>query len=315
MSVCVVTGGAGFIGSHIVDALVERGDHVRVVDSLVSGRMENLNQSLPHIDFVQADICEGDTLARVFEGADYVFHHAALASVPLSVEKPLMVNQACVTGTLTVLDEARKANVKRVVYASTSAAYGDRPFSANRETDTPMTLSPYAVAKLAGENYCHAFYHSYGFEAVALRYFNVFGPRQDPNSHYSAVIPLFITWLLSGKAPTVFGDGKQSRDFAYVGNVVEANLRAMGTPNVAGRTFNIANGRSTTLLNLLNVLGDLLGVKVNPDFQPPRPGDIRDSMADISMAVRDLGYNPKVELEEGLRRSIEYYKSTIEIAN
>lgn len=312
MSVYVVTGGAGFIGSHIVDALVERGDHVRVVDSLVAGRMENLDRSLPHIDFVQADICEAETLARVFEGADYVFHHAALASVPLSVEKPLMVNQACVTGTLTVLDQARKANVKRVVYASTSAAYGDRPFSANRETDTPMTLSPYAVAKLAGENYCHAFYHSYGFEAVALRYFNVFGPRQDPNSHYSAVIPLFITWLLSGKNPTVFGDGKQSRDFAYVGNVVDANLRAMAAPNVAGRTFNIANGRSTTLLDLLNTLGDLLGVQVTPDFQPPRAGDIRDSMADISMAVRDLGYLPQVELEEGLRRSIEYYKTTIQ---
>jgi len=312
MSICVVTGGAGFIGSHIVDALVARGDHVRVVDSLVTGRMENLDNSLPQIDFVQADICEAETLAHVFKDADFVFHHAALASVPLSVEQPMLVNQACVTGTLTVLDQARKAGVKRVVYASTSAAYGDRPFSANRETDNPMTLSPYAVAKLAGENYCHAFYHSYGFEAVALRYFNVFGPRQDPNSHYSAVIPLFITWLLSGKAPTVYGDGQQSRDFAYVGNVVDANLKAMAAPNAPGRTFNIANGRSTTLLQLLNVLGELLGVKVSPDFQPPRAGDIRDSMADISMAVKELGYTPQVDLEEGLRHSIEYYKSVFQ---
>lgn len=314
MSICVVTGGAGFIGSHIVDALVARGDEVRVVDSLVTGKMENLGQVLDKVEFVQADVTESETLAEVFKGADFVIHQAALASVPLSVEQPLLVNKACVTGTLTVLDEARRAGVKRVVYAGSSSCYGDRPFSANRETDTPMTLSPYAVAKLAGEYYCHAFHSSYGMETVCLRYFNVFGPRQDPDSQYSAVIPLFITWMLSAKAPVVYGDGMQSRDFAYVENVVEGNLKALTTPGVSGKSFNIANGRATSLLELIQVLSGLLGVDVEPDFQPARPGDIRDSMSDISAAVRELGYAPKVNLEDGLRRSIEYYKSVLQSA-
>lgn len=312
MSVVVVTGGAGFIGSHIVDGLLAQGDEVRVVDSLVTGDMENLRGAADRISFVQADVNEADTLAQVFQGADYVIHQAALASVPLSVEQPLVVNQACVTGTLNVLNEARKANVKRVVYAGSSSCYGDRPFSANRETDCPMTLSPYAVAKLAGEYYCHAFHHSYGLETVCLRYFNVFGPRQDPNSQYSAVIPLFITWMLSGKSPVVYGDGQQSRDFAYVGNVVQGNLKALTAPNVSGRSFNIANGRATTLLDLIGTLGSLLGVDIKPDFQTPRAGDIRDSMSDISASVRDLGYAPQVGLEEGLSRSIEYYKSVLQ---
>ncbi len=314
MSICVVTGGAGFIGSHLVDALIGKGHQVRVVDSLVTGRMENLEQSAGKIEFVQADICEDQTLAEVFKGAEYVFHQAALASVPLSVDDPKRVNEACVNGTLTVLDEARKAGVKRVVYAGSSACYGDRPFAANRETDVPMTLSPYAVAKLAGEHYCHAFYNTYGLETVCLRYFNVFGPRQDPSSHYSAVIPLFITWLINGKAPVVFGDGEQSRDFAYVGNVVDANILAMTATAAVGKSFNVANGRSTTLLELLNVLGRLLDVEVKPDFQPPRAGDIRDSMADISAAIRSLGYSPQVGLEEGLKRSISYYKTVLQSA-
>lgn len=312
MSIVVVTGGAGFIGSHIVDALLARGDEVRVVDSLVTGNMDNLRDAAERIQFVQADVVEADTLAEVFKGADYVIHQAALASVPLSVEQPLLVNQACVTGTLTVLDEARKANVKRVVYAGSSSCYGDRPFSANRETDCPMTLSPYAVAKLSGEYYCHAFFHSYGLETVCLRYFNVFGPRQDPNSQYSAVIPLFITWMLSGKPPVVFGDGNQSRDFAYVENVVQGNLKALTAPGVAGKSYNLANGRSTTLLELIRVLSNLLNCQASPDFQPPRAGDIRDSMADITAAVRELDYNPEIGLEQGLERSIAYYKSVLQ---
>lgn len=312
MSVVVVTGGAGFIGSHIVDALLARGDEVRVVDSLVTGKMDNLRSAAERIRFVQADICEAATLAEVFRGADYVIHQAALASVPLSVEQPLVVNQACVTGTLTVLHEAMKANVKRVVYAGSSSCYGDRPFSANRETDCPMTLSPYAVAKLAGEHYCHAFFHSYGLETVCLRYFNVFGPRQDPTSHYSAVIPLFITWMLSGKPPVVYGDGQQSRDFTYVENVVQGNLNALTAPNVAGKSFNLANGRATTLLDLIEVLSRQLNCCVTPDFQPPRAGDIRDSMSDITSAVRELGYNPVVTLEQGLERSIDYYKTILQ---
>lgn len=314
MSVVVVTGGAGFIGSHIVDALLVRGHEVRVVDSMVTGNMDNLAQALDQISFVQADVNEGQILREVFKDADYVIHQAALASVPLSVEQPLLVNQACVTGTLTVLDEARRAGVRRVVYAGSSSCYGDRPFAANRESDCPMTLSPYAVAKLAGEHYCHAFHHSYGLETVCLRYFNVFGPRQDPSSHYSAVIPLFITWMLSGKRPVVYGDGLQSRDFAYVGNVVDGNLRALEAQGVSGKSFNIANGRATTLLDLISTLSRLLEVDVTPEFQPQRAGDIRDSMSDITAAVRELGYEPRVGLEEGLRASIEYYKSVLQPA-
>lgn len=314
MSVVVVTGGAGFIGSHIVDALIAQGDEVRVVDSLVTGNMDNLRDSASQIRFVQADVNESETLAEVFKGADYVIHQAALASVPLSVEQPLLVNQACVNGTLTVLNEAQKAGVKRVVYAGSSSCYGDRPFSANRETDVPMTLSPYAVAKLAGEYYCHAFHHSFGIETVCLRYFNVFGPRQDPNSQYSAVIPLFITWMMSGKSPVVYGDGNQSRDFTYVANVVQGNLRALKAPAVSGKSFNLANGRATTLLDLINTLSSLLSVDIQPDFQPPRVGDIRDSMADISAAVRELSYQPEVGLEEGLADSIGYYKSILQTA-
>lgn len=304
----VVTGGAGFIGSHIVDALVRRGDRVRVIDNLCTGYESNLADVRDSIEFINADINDAAALQDAFQGVDCVIHHAALASVPLSVEDPLRVNQACVTGTLNVLDQARRAGVRRVVYAGSSSCYGDQPFAANRETDLPMTMSPYAVAKLAGEYYCHAFAHSYGMETVCLRYFNVFGPRQDPTSHYSAVIPLFISRLLSGQKPIVYGDGHQSRDFAYVGNVVDANLLAIDAEHASGKSFNIANGRSTTLLELLDVLGQLLDKPIEIDFQAPRPGDIRDSMADISRAVRELGYTPTVDLETGLRKSINYYR-------
>lgn len=312
MRTFVVTGGAGFIGSHIVHALIERGDRVRVVDSLVTGNKENLESVFDQVEFFHADICQADVLEEAFAGADCVIHQAALASVPLSVEQPHAVNQACVTGTLTVLDQARKAGVRRVVYAGSSSCYGDRPFAANRETDDPMPMSPYAVAKLAGEYYCQAFFHSYGLETVCLRYFNVFGPRQDPNSHYSAVIPLFITRLMAGQDPVVYGDGHQSRDFTFVENIVHGNLLAADAHGVAGQSFNMADGRSVTLLKLLDVLGGLLGVTVRPDFQPARAGDIRDSMADISLAVRKLGYTPKVDFETGLKRSIKYYRSVIE---
>ncbi len=313
MKKVVVTGGAGFIGSHIVDALVERGDQVRIVDSLVTGNRDNLSASIDRVDLTVADICDASRIAQVFEGADAVIHHAALASVPLSVEDPLRVNDACVTGTLVVLDQARKAGVRRFVYAGSSSCYGDQPYAANRESDSTMTMSPYAAAKLAGENYCQAFFHSYGLQTICLRYFNVFGPRQDPGSHYSAVIPLFITWLLSGKPPIVYGDGQQSRDFAYVSNIVDANLLALDAPvSACGRSYNVANGRSTTLLQLLDELGRLLGVPVEPDFQAPRPGDIRDSMADISSAVRELGCRPRIDFRSGLKKSIEYYRSLLQ---
>jgi UDP-glucose 4-epimerase len=221
----------------------------------------------------------------------------------------LETHAACVTGTLTLLDAARRAGVRRLVYAGSSSAYGDQPASNKRETDLPAPISPYGTAKLAGEYYCQAFVPAYGFETVTIRYFNVFGPRQDPGSPYSAVIPLFITAMLAGRSPVIYGDGKQSRDFTYVENVVHANLLAADAPGVAGRVFNAANGRSTNLLELLDALNQLLGTRIKPRHDPPRPGDIRESMADITLARTLLGYEPQVDFHEGLRRSISYYRS------
>jgi UDP-N-acetylglucosamine/UDP-N-acetyl-alpha-D-glucosaminouronate 4-epimerase len=310
MRMFLVTGGAGFIGSHIVDALVNRGDRVRVLDNLCTGHRGNLAPFEKQIEFVEGDVTCGSTVAAAVKGVDCVFHEAALASVPRSVERPLDTNAACVTGTLTVLDEARKAGVRRLVYAGSSSAYGDQPTSSKRETDLPAPISPYGAAKLAGELYCQAFAATYGFETVAIRYFNVFGPRQDPHSQYSAVIPLFITAMLAGRQPTIFGDGQQSRDFTYVANVVHGNLLAADADAalVRGRTFNVANGRSTSLLRLIAILNDLLGTKIQPVHQPPRVGDVRESLADITEARHCLAYEPQVDFEEGLRRSIAYYR-------
>lgn len=308
----LVTGGAGFIGSHLVDELVERGYRVRILDNLCTGKVANFQHHGRAVDFLEGDVCDPRAVADAVRGVDCVFHQAALASVPLSIERPLDVNAACVTGTLTVLNESHRAGVRRVVYAGSSSCYGDSPFSAKRESDTLMTLSPYAVAKLAGEKYCESFWHSFRLETVVLRYFNVFGPRQDPNSPYSAVIPLFITRLLAGKPPLVYGDGQQSRDFTFVGNVVEGNLLAMNAPGVAGKTFNLADGRATTLLQLIALLERLLGVDVDTQFLPPRIGDVRESLADISAAVRHLGYLPKTSFSDGLSRSIAWYKAQVD---
>ena len=307
----LVTGGAGFIGSHIAEALVRRGDHVRVLDNLCTGFRDNLSAFAGDIEFVEGDVSDPETVAKAVRGIECIFHEAALASVPLSVERPLDSNRACVTGTLNVLDQAQRAGVRRVVYAGSSAAYGDRPSSSKRESDLPMILSPYAAAKLAGELYCQAFYHTHGLETVCLRYFNVFGPRQDPHSAYSAVIPLFITKLLSGQSPVVFGDGLQSRDFTFVENVVHGNLLAATAAGAPGKTFNLADGRSTTLLQLLSLLAELLEVEVNPIHEAPRAGDVRESLADITAARAVLGYEPKVTFEAGLRRSIDYYRSVV----
>ncbi|HQU47274.1 MAG: LPS biosynthesis protein WbpP [Planctomycetia bacterium 21-64-5] len=304
MKTYLVTGGAGFIGSHIAAALLARGDRVRVLDNLSTGQRANL---APQIEFVEGDVTDCQLVASALAGVDCVFHQAALASVPRSVEAPLDTNAACVTGTVTLLDAARRAGVRRLVYAGSSSAYGERPSSPKRETDLPAPISPYGAAKLAGEHYCQAFSATYGFETVVLRYFNVFGPRQDPASPYSAVIPLFITALLAGKRPTVFGDGHQSRDFTYIDNVVHGNLLAADAAGVSGRVFNVANGRATSLLELLKQLNSLLGTSVEPVHAPPRPGDIRESLADISAARRLLGYEPQVTFEDGLRRSIDYY--------
>ncbi|MEX2187173.1 MAG: SDR family oxidoreductase [Pirellulales bacterium] len=316
MRTFLVTGGGGFIGSHIATALAERGDRVRVLDNFSTGHKSNLAHLAEHasagrLEIVEGDLCDADAVARCMAGVDCVFHQAALASVPRSVEHPLDTNAACVTGTVTVLDAARKAGVRRVVYAGSSSAYGDQPTSSKRESDLPNPLSPYAAAKLAAEEYCRAFHATYGLETVVIRYFNVFGPRQDPKSPYSAVIPLFITAMLVGEQPTVYGDGQQSRDFTYVANVVHANLLAADAPNVAGGVFNAANGRSTTLLALIEQLNERLGTRIEPNFEPARVGDVRESLADISRARAMLGYEPQVDFETGLKLSIDYYRSIV----
>jgi UDP-glucose 4-epimerase len=308
MAQVLVTGGAGFIGSHIATALRERGDRVRVLDNLSTGFRHNLQHIADDIEFVEGDIADPSVVARAMKGVEVVFHQAALASVPLSLEDPLATNRVCVSGTVNVLHQAVKAGVRRVVYAASSSAYGNRPFSAKRETDLPQVLSPYAAAKLAGELYCEAFYHSFGLETVGLRYFNVFGPRQDPASPYSAVIPLFVTAILSGDRPVIYGDGGQSRDFVYIGNVVQGNLLAAEVPQAAGRVFNMAEGRQTTLLQLLDALCELLGISVEADFQPERAGDVRESMADITQARNILGYHPITDFQTGLRHTIDYYR-------
>lgn len=305
MANVLVTGGAGFIASHIATALVKRGDRVRVLDNLCTGFKQNVPAD---VEFIEGDVADESVTAKAMQGIEVVFHQAALASVPMSLEKPLATNHACVTGTVNVLNQAVKAGVRRVVYAASSSAYGDRPYSAKREVDLPQVLSPYAAAKLAGELYCQAFYHSFGLETVGLRYFNVFGPRQDPASPYSAVIPLFVTAILRGTPPTIYGDGGQSRDFTFVENVVKGNLLAAEAPQAAGQIINMADGRRTTLLRLLELLSELLDVEVKPNFQPARVGDVRESLADISQARKILNYEPDVTLEDGLRRTIDYYR-------
>lgn len=310
MARCLVTGGAGFIGSHLVRGLLEAGHRVRVLDNMSTGNRANLEEVSDRIEILEGDICDTIAVKEALSGVERVFHQAALASVPLSLERPLDTHRACATGTLTMLHMSVQAGVKRFVYAASSSAYGDQPTSSKRETDLPLPLSPYAVAKLTGEYYCHAYFHSFGLETVGIRYFNVYGPRQDPNSPYSAVIPLFVSRILSGKRPIIFGDGLQSRDFTYVANVVHGNLLAAERPNIGGRIINVADGGQTTLLQLLKLLCKLLDKHVEPEFQPPRVGDVRESLADITLARRLLGYEPQIRLEEGLRRTVEHYQGT-----
>jgi len=308
MPLYLVTGGAGFIGSHLAEALVQRGAHVRVLDNLSTGNIDNLESIRRRIDFVQGDVTDAATVGRLVEGVDCIFHQAALPSVPRSVQAPLETHAACVTGTVTLLDAARRAGVRRLVYAASSSAYGDQPYSSKRETDRPAPLSPYGAAKLAAEFYCQAFTATYGFPTISLRYFNVFGPRQDPNSPYSAVIPRFVTALLSGRQPIIYGDGRQQRDFTYIANVVQANLRAAEADQVRCGVFNVATGRTTDLLTLIGMLNRVLRCNVAPLHEPPRAGDVRDSMADITRARQLLGYEPQVDLEEGLRRTVQHYQ-------
>ncbi len=305
----LVTGGAGFIGSHIATALVERGDEVRVFDNLSSGSRMNLAHLGPKVELVEGDLLDETAVARAVEGVGVIFHEAALASVPRSVERPLDTHAVCVTGTLHLLEAARKAGVRRLVFAGSSSVYGNQPAMSKRETDVLSPLSPYAAAKMAGEAYCHSFTAVYGLETVVLRYFNVFGPRQDPNSEYSAVIPKFVALMLRGKRPMVFGDGQQSRDFTYVEDVVRGNLLAAESKNAVGRVFNIACGRQQSLLQLIDSINAALGTSIEPEFAPPRAGDVRESLADISAAREALAYEPQVDFDEGLRRSIEYYRA------
>jgi len=309
MRTFLVTGGAGFVGSHIATALVNRGDRVRVLDNLCTGHKSNLEHLKDNVELIVGDIADPAVVAKAVAGVDCIFHEAALASVPRSVAAPLDTNSACVTGTVTLLDASRKAGVRRVVYAGSSSAYGDQPTSSKRETDLPSPLSPYAAAKLAAEYYCRAFYATYGLETVTVRYFNVFGPRQDPKSEYSAVIPLFVTAMLAGKQPTIFGDGLQSRDFTYIDNVVHGNLLAADAPDVAGRSINVACGYQTNLLQLIEFINQTLKLNIQPIFKPARVGDVRESLADISLARKVLKYEPQVDFATGLLRSIDYYRS------
>lgn len=307
----LVTGGAGFIGSHLTEALVARGDRVRVVDNLSTGKRSNLAGVASEVELIEGDITDAALMREAVAGVDCVFHQAARASVPLSVERPLETHAACVTGTLTVLDAARRGDVRRVVYAASSSAYGDQPTASKRETDLPMPISPYGAAKLAGELYAQAFAATYGLQTVALRYFNVFGPRQDADSPYSAVIPLFVTALLEGRPPRIYGDGRQSRDFTYVANVVQGNLLAADALDVSGRVINVAMGHTISLLDLLGKLKTQLGSTIEPVHEPPRAGDVRESLADITLARKLLGYEPAIDFDEGLRRSLDYYRQSV----
>lgn len=311
MAKFLVTGGAGFIGSHLATALVERGDEVVVFDNLSTGRRENLQHLEGRITVVRGDLLDREALEQSLAGVEVVYHQAALASVPRSVAKPLDTHAACATGTLHLLELARAAGVRRVVYAGSSSAYGDQPYLSKRESDLPRPLSPYAAAKLAGEYYLHAFTSTYGLETVAIRYFNVFGPRQDPNSEYSAVIPKFVTAMLRGESPTIFGDGLQSRDFTFVDNVVAGNLAASTARNAVGRVLNVACGEQFNLLQLVAMINETLGTRIQPKFAESRPGDVKSSLADITLAREILGYHPQISFQEGLRRSIEYYRTLI----
>jgi UDP-glucose 4-epimerase len=302
----LVTGGAGFIGSHLVDALLARGDDVVVLDNLATGRLENLADAAR---FVEGDVADPDAVARAVAGCEVVFHQAALGSVARSVEHPLGSDRANVHGTLAVLDAAQRAGVRRVVLASSSSVYGGADRVPTPESSPLLPRSPYAASKLAGEHYARVFWELHGLETVALRYFNVFGPRQRPDSEYAAVIPLFVDALLRGVPPRVHGDGLQSRDFTFIADTVEANLRAAAAPagRCAGRAFNVARGEPATLLDLLAILAAEVGATVAPIHGDPRPGDVRHSHADITAARRDLGYDPAVSFAEGLSRTLAWF--------
>jgi UDP-glucose 4-epimerase len=304
----VITGGAGFIGSALARALVARGDDVSVLDNFSSGKRENLQDLAGSLTVVEGDILDAGLLDRVFAGAEVVFHEAAIPSVPRSLAAPVASHNANATGTLSVLEAARRCQVRRVVYAGSSSAYGEPPSLPVVEAMAPAPLSPYAVSKLAGEHYCRVYARVFGVQAVILRYFNVFGPRQDPTSQYAAVIPRFITAALDGLPVTVYGDGEQSRDFCFIDNVVAANLGAADADGASGKVFNIACGSGTSLNRVLALLGEALGRQVSARHEPARAGDVRHSLADISQAKAVLGYTAAVDFPTGLRRTLAWFR-------
>jgi nucleoside-diphosphate-sugar epimerase len=312
MSVYLITGIGGFIGSSIARALLARGERVRGVDNFATGKRENIADILDRIDFREADILDLDAMHQACDGVDFVFHEAAIPSVPKSVVDPLGSNRANIDGTVNVLVAARDAKVKRVVYAASSSAYGDTPTLPKHEQMKPDPISPYAVAKLSSEHYMTSFYRCYGLETVCLRYFNIFGPRQDPSSPYSGVLAKFITQMLRGEQPTIFGDGEQSRDFTYIDNAVEANLLACKAPkSAAGEVFNVATGRRINLNETFRILQPLTNYSGSVKYGAERGGDVKHSLADISKAESGLAYKPLVHFEEGLRRTVKWYRESI----
>jgi UDP-glucose 4-epimerase len=304
---CLITGGAGFIGSALARALLARGDRVRVIDNFFSGKRENLAEVAKDVELVEADIRDDGALARALGGVELVFHQAAIPSVPRSLADPVASHDANATGTLKVLAAAKRAGVRRVVYAASSSAYGDTPTLPKVETMRPMPLSPYAVSKLAGELYCQVYAGAFGLETVSLRYFNVFGPRQDPKSEYAAVIPRFVTAALAGQGATVYGDGTQSRDFCFIDNTVEANLAAASAGGVSGQVFNVACGAATNLNEVVRLVGEIVGHPVPITYAPGRVGDVKHSLADVTAARERLGYQGTISFADGLQRTVAWY--------
>jgi len=315
MTTYLITGGAGFIGSHIVRELLRRRQKVRVLDNFSTGREENLSGFADRIDLIRGDVRDQGAVRRAVRGADFILHQAALASVPRSIDHPLETNQVNVGGTLGLLQAAQEAGVKRFVLASSSSVYGPSPRLPKRESARPRPISPYAVSKFTGEQYCRVFSRLYGLQTVCLRYFNVFGPRQNPASQYAAVIPKFILALLNGEPPVIHGDGGQSRDFSYVSNVVQANILACRFDQAGGQVFNVACGRRYTINDLAARLSRMLGFSDPSVHTAPRPGDVRHSLADISRARQQLGYRPQVSFEEGLKRTVAWFRKTRKTAS
>jgi UDP-glucose 4-epimerase len=303
----LVTGGGGFIGSNIVQALVERGQQVRVLDNFATGRRQNLVGLENRIELIVGDIRDRATVERAVEGVDYVLHQAALGSVPRSVQDPLTSNEVNVSGTLNLLWAAKRASVQRFITASSSSVYGNTPQLPKEESMMPNPISPYAVSKLASERYTLSFHAVYGLQTVALRYFNVFGPRQDPSSQYAAVVPRFIMALMKGSTPVVYGDGEQSRDFTYIDNVVQANLLACTAPDAAGQVINIACGNRYSLNTLLQHIAEIMGKEVRPLYEMERPGDVKHSLASIERAKKILGFSPAINFREGLKRTVAWF--------